>query len=296
MRSCVRCVTMTAMSALLLSVQAPSGGGTCRLVAVPQENTVGLHELGAASVSADGRFVAFGSFARLVTSDINSTSDIYALDLQTQTVTLESLQASDRFPNGDGQRASISADGRFLVFDWLARSSVEAAQTAHAHVLLRDRQLGTTTLVSASRDGAPANGASSNAVISADGRTAAFESSATNLVPGPDLNGIRRDVYVVTLATGEISRASVDDSGRQPPDGSSFSPTISAEGRRVAFTSTAALDPGAPSGPQRPASRRAAPMNHVFVRDLERSRTHRISRSSGWRRAQWRELFSLHQC
>ena len=213
---------ITAISTLFLAVQAPSGGDICRLAAVPQENSAGLHELGAASVSADGRYVAFGSFARLIASDINSSSDLYVLDLQTQTVTLESLEAGDRFPNGDGQRASISADGRFLVFDWLARSSVEAAQTAHAHVLLRDRQMGTTTLVSASRDGAPANGASSNAVISADGRTAAFESSATNLVPGADLNGIRRDVYVVTLATGEISRASVDDFGLQPPDGSSF--------------------------------------------------------------------------
>jgi Tol biopolymer transport system component len=82
---------------------------------------------------------------------------------------------------------------------------------------------------------APANGGSSGAAISADGRTVVFESAATNLVAGPDLNGVARDVYVYVVATGEISRGSVDQAGRQRPESSSYSPTVSADGRRIAF-------------------------------------------------------------
>ena len=88
----------------------------------------------------------------------------------------------------------------------------------------------------------PETATSSNAVISADGRVVAFESAATNLVAGGDQNGGALDIYVIALDTGVIARASLDDRSRPSPSGFSVSPTISADGRYVAFTSSAMLD------------------------------------------------------
>jgi len=122
----------------------------------------------------------------------------------------------------------------------------------------------------------PGDDTSGNAVVSADGRVVAFDSAATNLVAGTDVNGHARDIYVLVLATGAISRASLDVGGLQR-EGPSFSPAISADGRFVAFTSDARLDEAAALTPARtsgPLTRR----RHVFVRDLARGITRRVSR------------------
>jgi Tol biopolymer transport system component len=141
--------------------------------------------------------------------------------------------------------------------------------------MLRDRRLGTTRMLSVNGSGVPGDYASSNAVVSADGRVVAFASGATNLVAGTDANGHASDVYVVVLATGGISRASLDVSGLQR-QGPSFSPAISADGRYVAFTSDARLDE--PSLADARTSGAHTRRRHVFVRDLARGLTRRVSR------------------
>src|SRR5207237_6168551 len=101
---------------------------------------------------------------------------------------------------------------------------------------VHDRQTGTTERVSIDNAGNQANGGSTYAAISADGRFVAFVSSATNLVPG-DTNG-GQDVFVHDRRTGTTERVSVDSAGTES-NGSSERPAISADGRVVAFWSSA---------------------------------------------------------
>ncbi|MVO85376.1 hypothetical protein GPA10_11585 [Streptomyces sp. p1417] len=102
-----------------------------------------------------------------------------------------------------------------------------ASAYGNAHAEHRPPGTGTTRLISVAADGGPADGASGNPVVSADGRVVAFTSQATNLVPG-DTNG-RADVFVRNLRTGKVQR--VED-----PLGPISSPALSAGGRYLAYT------------------------------------------------------------
>ncbi|MFD7662271.1 TolB family protein [Streptomyces sp. NPDC059788] len=99
-----------------------------------------------------------------------------------------------------------------------------------------------TERASVAADGTQGNGGSSGSALSADGRFVTFDSDATNLVPG-DTNG-QTDIFVKDLRTGAVERVSVASDGAQA-DSWSLTPTISADGRFVAFESNAAnLVPG----------------------------------------------------
>ncbi len=93
-----------------------------------------------------------------------------------------------------------------------------------------------TTRVSVNSSGTQGNDFSINPSISADGRYVAFESDADNLVPG-DTNGTR-DIFIYDRQTGNTTRVSVSSSGTQG-NSFSFNPSISADGRYVAFPSEA---------------------------------------------------------
>jgi archaellum component FlaF (FlaF/FlaG flagellin family) len=113
-------------------------------------------------------------------------------------------------------------------------------------VFVHDRVTGQTTRVSVASDGTQGNGHSGSPSISADGRYVAFSSSASNLVPG-DTNG-RGDVFVHDRLTGQTTRVSVASDGTQG-NGDSWWPSISADGRYVAFASEASnLVPGDTNG------------------------------------------------
>ena len=130
-------------------------------------------------VSADGRFVAFESAAALVPADRNRSVDIYVLDRSTGHVTLESAVTNATV--GDGTRhPRLSGDGRYLVFTSCAPNIAGQPMAAVVpQVLLRDWQAGTTTLVSRTLAGTPANGVSGHPDISDDGDTIVFHSAAT---------------------------------------------------------------------------------------------------------------------
>ncbi|MGK5729750.1 TolB family protein [Streptomyces sp. URMC 124] len=130
--------------------------------------------------------------------------------------------------------------------------------TAHTHPPRTER-------VSTATDGTEANDTAHSPAISADGRFVAFDSEASNLVPG-DTNGTG-DVFVRDLRTGTVVRAGVGDDGRQA-EGGSWWATLSAGGRYAAFASRdAALAPG-----ERPSTG-----THVYVRDLRTGRTEAVS-------------------
>ena len=103
-------------------------------------------------------------------------------------------------------------------------------------IFVHDRQTGTTELVSVDSAGSQ-QGNQANVVpsISADGRYVSFYSRANNLVAG-DTNGFT-DIFVHDRQTGVTERVSVDSAGNQAGGGESFSPSISADGRFVAFYS-----------------------------------------------------------
>ncbi|MEU7909244.1 hypothetical protein [Actinoplanes sp. NPDC049118] len=142
--------------------------------------------------------------------------------------------------------SDLSADGRYVVFASSASELVPGDTNASTDIFLRDRQANTTTRISVSSTGVQSNGQSSLPQISADGRYVTFVSRASNLVPGPQAQPVWNDqIYLVDVEDGTIDRISETPNGR-PGNGPSLSPSISADGRYVAFTTSAPdLIPGA---------------------------------------------------
>ncbi len=161
--------------------------------------------------------------------------------------------------------ASTSGDGRFVVFSSIANDLVAEDKNGLEDVFLFDRQTNLVTMVSRAVDGTSGNGPSQGAVISADGTTIAFESAATNLFD--DKNGSVQDVVIFNRVTNTFDIANQDDPGTQ----SSFAaanPSLSADGRFVAFDSASALVAEALNG-----------SSGVYVRDLFQNTTQLLSRT-----------------
>src|SRR5262249_21481416 len=141
------------------------------------------------AVSANGRFVAMITAARLVGADTNSRDDIYVLDRASGAVSLETAAV----PPIRGSRPAISATGRFLVYE--ADVDTESPRV----LMLRDRDTGAVRPLQ--RAGHTPNGPSRGASISAAGRYVAFSSSATNFVDGGDAGSAAEDVYVADVTS-----------------------------------------------------------------------------------------------
>lgn len=190
-----------------------------------------------AALSADGRQVAFLSSAtNLVPADTNGVSDVFVRDPAAGTTRRVSVGPGGRQADGFSVEPALSATGRYVAFTSFATNLVAGDTNGSADVFVRDRQRGLTRRVSVGPGGRQPNGGSSEPALSADGRWVAFSSDASNLVPG-DTNGVR-DVFVRHLRDGVTRRVSVAVGGR-PADGESFFPAVSADGRRVSFSSAA---------------------------------------------------------
>jgi Ca2+-binding RTX toxin-like protein len=131
---------------------------------------------------------------------------------------------------------SISADGRFVAFTSNASNIVPGDTNNNFDIFVRDTLTNTTTRVSVDSAGNQGNSGSGSPSISADGRFVAFTTNAFNLVPGG--TNISRDIFVRDTLTNTTTRVSVDSAGNQGNIFSS-SPSISADGRFVAFSSNA---------------------------------------------------------
>ena len=227
-------------------------------VTVPRADTQGKpSDPAGIAISADGRFVAFSSRARLSDADRNDARDIYVLDRLTGGVFLETLQG---LSPSDASAPSLDGLGRFIVFE-----TVTSTLPAVTLVILRDRASGLSRVIQRG-DLAPDNH-SHGARLSGGGTRVAFASSATNLVEGPDANGHESDVYVADVSSMTVERISVDGGGRQLPGGASFAPAISADGRFVAFSSTAPFEEPSRLHPGRA---------NVYLRDTRLGVTTRI--------------------
>jgi Tol biopolymer transport system component len=201
------------------------------------------------TLSSDGRFVAFTSYAsNLVPSDTNATFDVFVHDLLTGTTTRANVSSSGAQANGVSWQPSISGDGRYVAFESFASNLVAGDTNATSDIFVHDMTTGATTRVSLGLGGAQAGDGSLSPVFSADGRRIAFWSYATNLVPN-DTNGLT-DLFVVDLATGETRQVNVDSAGLPANDGLPWQysydpPALSDDGRFIAFHSGATnLVPG----------------------------------------------------
>jgi Tol biopolymer transport system component len=187
-------------------------------------------------LSADGRFVVFTSnAANLVAGDTNRATDVFVRDRVAGTTVRASVASDGAEGNDDSFDGVLSADGHVVVFATSATNLVPGDANG-VDIVVRDLANGTTTQASVASDGTRADGESVNPAVSADGRFVAFESQATNLVPG-DTNGVG-DVFVHDRATGATTRVSIAADGSQS-DGESFRPVISADGSIVVFESRA---------------------------------------------------------
>jgi Tol biopolymer transport system component len=185
------------------------------------------------SISGNGRIVVFASGASdVVPGDTNSAKDVFVRDLRTGKTARVSLSSSGTQANAGSQGASVSADGRFVVFESEASNLVGGDTNGYTDVFVRDRRTGRTTRVSVSSAEAQANGLSIYCSISASGRFVAFESASTNLVRG-DTNA-EHDVFVRDRRTGITRRVSVTSGGGQAREWSGYA-EISASGRFVVF-------------------------------------------------------------
>jgi Tol biopolymer transport system component len=265
--------------AALVAVMLPLAGlpaalahspGVTELISVGTAGAVGDDESRLAAISADGRFVAFWSFAStLVPGDSNGAADVFVRDRVTGTTERVSVDSRERQAIGAGidtnfGRPAISADGRYVAFASSATNLVRGDRNQVADIFVRDRVRGTTERVTmAGRTEADAD--SSDPSISPDGRFIAFASAATNLVPGDTT--FSSDVFLLDRSTGTVQLVSVSSTGAQA-NNSSGGPAVSPDGRLVAFTSNA--DNLVPGEPQDFAS-------DVYLRDVQAGTTEGIS-------------------
>ena len=190
-----------------------------------------------ATISSDGRSVAFALLATdLVAGDGNRDEDVFVRDMVDGTTTRVSVDTGGGDANDSSSDASISTSGRFVAFALFASDLVVGDQNFIGDVFVRDLVAGTTVRVSVDVDGGDPNNASHDPDFSGNERYVVFSSAAKDLVDD-DGNGVT-DVFVRDLVLGVTTLVSAGYRGR-PAANESFSPSVSGDGRYVAFQSAA---------------------------------------------------------
>lgn len=206
----------------------------------------------APSISADGRYVTFTSYARnLVGGDTKGVADVFVRDRVTGKTRRVSLSSAQRQADGASGNASMSPDGRYVAFSSVAKNLDRGdlgtcgsldERWACANIFVRDLVAGTTRRV-VSTGARPLSGldGSRKPDISRGGRYVAFTS---DFELSPDDGDFYDDVYLVDRKTGTTSRASRPLTPADPGTGvgerngyGSIDPRISDDGRYVSFTS-----------------------------------------------------------
>ena len=180
-------------------LRKPSAGSTVR-VSVSSTSVQGDNRSGDGgaemSLSSDGRYVAFSSWAtNLVAGDTNSRPDIFVRDTTLNTTTRVSVAAGGAQGNDDSLGPSISGDGRYVAFGSQATNLAAGVSSGNVNIFVRDLVGGTTRLLSYGPDGHAAGQASQYPRISANGRHVSFDTMGVLLTS--DTNS-QMDVYAQT--------------------------------------------------------------------------------------------------
>jgi Tol biopolymer transport system component len=282
--SAVRIVAPLSVAAFALALAVlaapPAQGhppGVTERVSVGPGGAAGDNDSQLPAISGDGRYVAFWSYAStLVAGDTNGTGDVFVHD-RTTGVT-ERVSVDSRGRQSEGAEAdgvldinfgppAITPDGRYVAFASSATNLVKGDKNNAVDIFLRDRLAGTTERVTQVGKKLVANAESSFPAISPDARFVAFQSFADNLAPN-DTN-FTSDVFLVDRQAGTVLRVSVTSTGEQATN-ASRSPSITPDGRFVAFESDALLVPGEVEDSA----------GDVYVRDLQAGTTEAISGGS----------------
>ena len=193
------------------------------------------------SISADGRYVVFESYAAdLVDGHLRDSWDVFLRDRTNNDIQRVSTRSdgSPVYNPGDyTSPPSVSADGRYVAFMSRSEGLVSEDGNGLPDIFLHDRQTENTSLVSARPDGRAGNGQSFTPAISPDGRYVAFQSTANDLVAGDDNDAM--DIFIRDLQTGVTELVSVAGQGEQGFDHNEYgfsSLSVSPGGRYVAFS------------------------------------------------------------
>lgn len=227
-----------------------------------------------ASISADGRYIAFQSTAsNLVADDTSVITDVFVRDTQLNTTTRVSVVTGGAEANSDSYTPSISPNGRYITFGSVASNLFDNDVIPDSDdMFIHDTQTGTTTHISnvytsIAFGSSPDDFSQYRNNMSTDGRYVAFSSYSGNLVNN-DTNGIS-DIFVRDTQLNTATRISVSTAGVQG-NSISYMPSMSADGRYVAFLSDATnLVAGDTNN-----------KGDVFVRDMQLGTTTRVSLST----------------
>jgi Tol biopolymer transport system component len=218
-------------------VRDMTDGGTIERVSVGPEGSDPDSSSDRPAISADGRYVAYVSNAsNLVPDDTNGYDDIFVYDRESKETTRVSVGFDGQEADEESDHPSISADGRYVAFESDAGNLVEGDDNGNADIFVFDRQSGKTVLASPNVDGEASSGSSWEPAIDASGTAVAFESGASDLVPG-DVNGYD-DIFVRSLTYGTTSIVTVAEDGGGADDHSQ-SPSINGNGLVVGYESDA---------------------------------------------------------
>ena len=191
-------------------------------------------------ISSDGSVVVFGSSASdLAANDTNTFRDVFVRHLASGVTTLVSAnQAATGGGNADSTDPAVSASGEIVAFASSASDLVTGDANGESDIFVHNLSLGVTTLVSLNRKcTSSGNGGSFGLNLSADGKTVAFASAASDLVAGDENGNI--DVFARNLETEVTTLISGSLTGSGSANGRSEAPVLSANGAVVAFVSTA---------------------------------------------------------
>jgi Tol biopolymer transport system component len=219
-------------------------------------------------ISANGRYVAFDTAAKLVPEDTQFFEDVYVWDRETGATTRASVSSTGEQANSSSvispssfSGIAISRDGRYVAFNSAATNLAPGDTNALQDVFVRDRVAGTTVRIAAESTGEAASQPDGSKLIgigrpaiSLDGRFVSFASARAFTVPGGLLLRESADVYVRDMQTGVTTRLS-KGAERGEAD---FVTALDRDGAHVAFSSSANdLVPGDTNG-----------LADVFVRNL----------------------------
>jgi Tol biopolymer transport system component len=245
-------ITLTALVVVSTATSATTAE-TAR-VSVSSNHKQGDRPSWTAGISASGRFVAFTSQAtNLVPGDTNKRQDAFVIDRstgRTQRVSVSSSGAQAKpgpDPNGGSAALGISSDGRYVLFRSDAANLVPGDTDGKSDAFVRDRATGSTRRIPPAGIGVFAG------VLTPNGRYAVLEAGD--------------NLYRYDLQRGRLLRLTTGTNGWNQ------NPSVSANGRYVAFTSSA-------TNLVRDDTNE---LPDVFVRDVVTGRTTRVSVTSAGR-------------
>jgi WD40 repeat protein/quinohemoprotein amine dehydrogenase alpha subunit-like protein len=196
----------------------------------------------------DGGYMTFQSDANnLVAGDTNGVTDVFKVDTMTGHLERPSVASDGTQANGPSRNPGIDCCGGYIVFESDATNLVPGDTNGRTDVFVHSQITKQTMLVSVASGGGPTDGDSTSPVISSDGKWIAFESTATNIVPGVSGHQIYARQWQTTGPTVLISASSCTNGVATGGNGVSTGPHISQFGTTITFTSTSTNfggDPG----------------------------------------------------